>query len=161
MVKQAHIINPRCGVQIFSTEHGCRKYDVKCVIWTGMRLTSLTITNSEIFTKLWLFSKGIAILIYSWNVAFLPPFIITWFNRQHNFIYVSWLYTQSFPIISDNEQFSNRYMCNVEISLIFTLTLIAAELPLTLVCLLTASKLYFVLIVLIRKITTARIGRNI
>ena len=62
MVKQAHIINPRCGVQIFSTANGCRKCDVKCVIWTGMRLTSLTITNSEIFTKVCLFSKGITLV---------------------------------------------------------------------------------------------------
>ena len=59
MVKQVHVINPRCGVQIFLTVHGCRKHDVKSVISTVVPLTLLTITNSEIFTKLWLCSKGI------------------------------------------------------------------------------------------------------
>ena len=62
MVKQTHVINPRCGVQIFSTVHGCHKHDVNCVILTGMPLTSLTITNSDIFTKVWLCSKGITLV---------------------------------------------------------------------------------------------------
>ena len=35
MVKQAHVINPRCDVQIFSTVHGCGKQDCYCVVSTG------------------------------------------------------------------------------------------------------------------------------
>ena len=61
MVKQTQVINPRCGVQIFSTVHGCRKHDVKRAISTGVPLTSLTITNSEKFAKLLLCRKRITL----------------------------------------------------------------------------------------------------
>ena len=44
------------------TVHGCRKHDVKSVISTVVPLTALAITNSEIFPKLWLYSKGIALV---------------------------------------------------------------------------------------------------
>ena len=40
MVKQAHVINSRCDVQIFSTVHGCGKQDCYCAVSTGMPLTS-------------------------------------------------------------------------------------------------------------------------
>ena len=66
MVKQAHVINPRCDVQIFSTVHGCGKHDVNCAISTEMSLTSLTITHSEILTKVWLCSQKYTRKVKDW-----------------------------------------------------------------------------------------------
>ena len=50
---QDDFINPRCEVHIFSTVRGCEKHNRICAISTGIPLTSLNNTNSEIFTKVW------------------------------------------------------------------------------------------------------------
>ena len=59
--KQAHVINPRCDVQIISTVCECGKHDLNCVISTSMPLTSLNSANSEIFTK-----DGYAVKVIPW-----------------------------------------------------------------------------------------------
>ena len=46
------------ALQIFPTVHRCGNHDRNCASSICMPLTSLLITNSEIFTKVWLCSKG-------------------------------------------------------------------------------------------------------
>ena len=57
MVKQAHVINPLCDVQIFPTEHECGKHDINRAISTEVSLTLFTIPNSA-FLCLKRHSKG-------------------------------------------------------------------------------------------------------
>ena len=69
MVKQAHVINLHCDVRIFSTVYGCGKY---------------YIYNSEIFTKVWLCSKGNTLVTGHYQHVIIN--LYTMHNKFSNFL---------------------------------------------------------------------------